>query len=110
MTVKKNVTLLAIDRGTVIAHFKVNFKVYEVSIHNVLHVLDLTFNLISLAKLDKKGVEFRSRGERCFLLHNNVIFGEGTRVDDQWLMNVSISVQTTNLAINKTDIKGTTYT
>ena len=67
LTVKEDVVLQAVDRGTIIMHFKVGRKTYEVPIYNVLHIPQLTFNLVSLSKLDDKHVKFESEDGECCL-------------------------------------------
>ena len=49
---------MIIKKDTIVVHFKVDQKVYEVLMNNILHVLNLTFNLVSLTKLDQKSVQY----------------------------------------------------
>lgn len=88
-TARKGITLQGIGRGTIRVRFVGRESSCEVSISDVLHVPDLTHNLVSLSKLDQAGVEFRSLKGQCTLIKGDFAIGWGQSIEDQWLLNMT---------------------
>lgn len=104
-TAKKGLTLSAIGIGTVTATFMFNNTPHIRSVHNVLYVPNLTHNLLSLGKLDARGVRMETEDGRCTLLKDKVPFGEGVKCENQWVMGISIVKESVQIVVSRTDIR-----
>lgn len=89
-TAKKGLTLSAIGLGTVTASFEYKGIAHTYPIHNVLYVPDLSHNLLSLAKLDARGVWLNTKDGRAKLIRGDtgMVFGEGVKSENQWVMGL----------------------
>lgn len=106
-TAKKGLTLSAVGLGTVTASFVFKNETHTYPIHNVLYVPELSHNLLSLAKLDERGVKLFTDDGRAELLRKGptglMVFGEGVKCENQWVMSLTIVKEAAHLVNTHAD-------
>lgn len=106
-TARENNLLYAVGRGTVRIVFKVDHLEVPALVSNVLYVPEICANLISLAKLDERGIEYRGGLGRLQFWNGPRWIACASKINGQWIMETAVVEHATRLASTKQDMTST---
>ena len=89
VTVGNSQCLRVMGMGDVVVRINVDGTVRKCKLTDVLHVPELGFSLLSVAKMEQKGLDVHFKKGRCNIMSYNKLFATGTRTKNLYVLDVA---------------------